>query len=230
MILDSYRYFCTELRNFLRIKTLQRQTQVPIAEVEHFIDLIEDDYEVNNRYKALERINHPNGDVVGNYSKMIDHHIRAVSASHDKHVAYTQLVVTAGYAAFFGLWTITKDNLDLFSQGISALFLAISALSFVFFEVIKMLFIALEVNFSSKVLLKAKAEETLERKVEGVEKITPYENCLNLWFSRIWFVTFCISVFFGVLAVGILFYGFVRLVIDNNLYLQNLLGVSALIR
>ena len=228
--MNSYRYFCTELRNFLRIKTSQRQTQVSIAEVEHFIDLIEDDYEVNNRYKALERINYPNSDVVGDYSKMIDHYIRATSAAHDKHVAYTQLVVTAGYAAFFGLWAITKDNLDLFTQGVSALCLAISALSFVFFEVIKMSFIALKINFSSKVLLKAKIEETLESKIEGIEKITPYENCLNLWFSRIWFVTFCISVLFGILAIGILAYGFVQLIIDNNLYLQKLLGISTLMK
>jgi hypothetical protein len=43
--------------------------------------------------------------------KIIEAQIKIITASYDRAVAYTNVIVVAGYAAFFGLWTLTKPYL-----------------------------------------------------------------------------------------------------------------------
>ncbi len=72
--------------------------------------------------------------------KIVETQIKIVTASCDKAVAYTNVIVVAGYAGFFGLWTLTKAYLSKCQALWAALFMLVSAATFVFFEVYKMTF------------------------------------------------------------------------------------------
>src|SRR5688572_20847673 len=70
--------------------------------------------------------------------KIIETQIKIITASYDKAAAYTNLIVVAGYAAFFGLWTLTKPYLPRELALWAALLMLLSAATFVVFEVYKM--------------------------------------------------------------------------------------------
>ncbi len=72
--------------------------------------------------------------------EILDSQIKLASAIYDKSMAYTNLIIMAGYAGFFGLWSVTKDDLTSKQVLWSALFMVISLSSFIFFEVAKMIF------------------------------------------------------------------------------------------
>ncbi|WP_171165069.1 hypothetical protein [Usitatibacter palustris] len=70
--------------------------------------------------------------------KLVEIETKLVSAIYDKAVAYTNLVVAAGYAAFFGLWAITKPYASPGLLQWAALLMLASAATFVIFEIYKM--------------------------------------------------------------------------------------------
>ena len=69
-----------------------------------------------------------------------DYQIKLLSALFDKATAYANLIIMAGYAGFFGLWSFTKDKLTPMQVFWSALFITISASVFVIFETFKIPF------------------------------------------------------------------------------------------
>ena len=58
--------------------------------------------------------------------RLQDDHIKAIveitSSQYDKGAAYANLIISAGYAAFFGLWTLTTDFTPVFWRCLSGLF------------------------------------------------------------------------------------------------------------
>jgi uncharacterized membrane protein (DUF2068 family) len=70
---------------------------------------------------------------------IVETQIKIVSATFDKAVAYTNVIVIGGYAAFFGLWSLTKQYMTAMQARWAALLMLLSASTFVFFEVYKMI-------------------------------------------------------------------------------------------
>ena len=69
---------------------------------------------------------------------IIESHIKILSASYDKAVTYTNVIVIGGYASFFGLWSVSKPYLSAVQARWAALIMLLSVSTFVFFEVYKM--------------------------------------------------------------------------------------------
>lgn len=70
--------------------------------------------------------------------KLTEIEVKLLATSFEKGSAYTNLVVAAGYATFFGLWTLTKSYLPKTAALWAALLMLASATTFVVFEVYKM--------------------------------------------------------------------------------------------
>ncbi len=70
--------------------------------------------------------------------EIVDTQVKIVAALYDKSIAYTNLIIIAGYASFFGMWAFTKQYLSPKQVLWSALIMSVSIVTFVFFEVIKM--------------------------------------------------------------------------------------------
>lgn len=72
--------------------------------------------------------------------KFIEIQIALVSATFDKAVAYTNVVMIAGYASFFALWSLVRD-LDQPLNRLAALCMLVSVGLFVSFEFVKMVYL-----------------------------------------------------------------------------------------
>src|SRR5207237_2098179 len=72
-----------------------------------------------------------------NIDLAVDIQIRIIAGAYEKAVAYTNLIIVAGYAGLFALWQITKDNLSRRQVLISAFLIISSITIFVLFEIYK---------------------------------------------------------------------------------------------
>ena len=66
---------------------------------------------------------------------------KLLTTSFDKAATYTTVIIFGGYAGFFALWQLSKDYLSKEQALWSALLILISLLSFVLFEVAKMILV-----------------------------------------------------------------------------------------
>lgn len=71
--------------------------------------------------------------------KMLEAVSKLVTTTYERSVAYTNVVMIGGYAAFFALWSATKPVLSGRLALAAALMMTVSAAVFVFFEVVKMI-------------------------------------------------------------------------------------------
>jgi len=70
--------------------------------------------------------------------EIVETQIKIFSALYEKASAYTQLIIVAGYASYFGIWALVKEYINSRSAIWSALLMSLSVTIFVFFEVAKM--------------------------------------------------------------------------------------------
>lgn len=172
------------------------QINIEIRKLELLINYIESDLAVLDRDAILEKINNPNAQ----YDKNIDHYIRYVKEQNQLHKQYTQLIISAGYAGYFGLWSISKGYIDPITAKWSFLLFCISLLSFLILEIFKIGLDGFGIHIKNQALLKAKIEDNYQRKNDHVNSANRYEDCLELWISRIWVISYPVSVITGIAA------------------------------
>ena len=209
--MGEWRLPITELRRQIAIVKEQSKTIVNVIDLENTLNNMEDDYEIADKYDTLDKINNPRRE----YDKNLDHYIKYLKEENAEYRQYTQLVITAGYAAFFGLWSITKDFLDPKQSSISFMFLVISALSFIILEIVKIGLSGFAINIKNSALLLARVEDDLDRRTDQLKSLDRYENRFDLWISRVWVITYPISLMFGLAAIFILGYALVKNVLEN---------------
>ena len=142
-------------------------------------------------------------------NEIIETQIKIISATYDKAVSYTNLIVIGGYAGFFGLWSLTKQYLTATQARWAALLMLVSVCIFVFFEVYKM------VATTKALLDRAKILEDPEAKTNPttlLDKLREYEQAYkrhNVSFIRVWWVNVIVAVATALAAIGILLFSFV---------------------
>jgi hypothetical protein len=141
--------------------------------------------------------------------KIIETQIKIITASYDKAVAYTNVIVVAGYAAFFGLWTLTKPHLSKPQALWAALFMCVSAATFVFFEVYKMAFTAQSLHSKYLTLSERLKGNTAQEVLAELQKLEDEGKKAALRFLPVWRICLLISVVTGLVGVGILAFAFV---------------------
>lgn len=140
---------------------------------------------------------------------IIDAQIRILSAAYEKAIAYTNLIVLAGYASFFGLWQLTKADITKSQSMWAALCILLSALVFVIFEVTKM-------YVSSRTLLglnKAISNPTIVNSaallLAEIDKVGKSERRVTVVFGYWWHFTLGFTILTGLAGAGILAYAFI---------------------
>lgn len=79
--------------------------------------------------------------------------LKATSTLYDKSASYTNLVMAAGYAAYFAMWSNTSPLISHCLARVSAALMLTSLLVFIFWEVAKMILISLNNKNLAKVAL-----------------------------------------------------------------------------
>jgi quinol-cytochrome oxidoreductase complex cytochrome b subunit len=137
--------------------------------------------------------------------KIRQNFIELQSKLFEKASAYTNIILLGGYAGAFTIWNFTKGQLPDKATIIIASLLAISLLTFVIYEVYKMVLTQLHFHRISQLLNKEHApdvflEKFKEFKQRGDRKALSF---IPLWISV---VLICIVSALGALAI--LFYNF----------------------
>ena len=135
----------------------------------------------------------------------IDVMIKVASALYDKAVAYTNVIILAGYAALFTVWSTMKAKMSHAEMLVAAFCITFSLVFFVFWEVTKMI-----VNSKSLTgllnVLKAPPQEFDQRLAE----LQKADQRLNIKLLRFWIVILVFTVVPGLIAAAVLLWSFGR--------------------
>lgn len=132
----------------------------------------------------------------------------------DRAAAYTNLIMFGGYAGAFAIWNFTRDHLTAWAEIWAALLLIISLVTFIFFEVFKMI-------FSSGIALKQRAllTKTLppDQFVKELEKLGQQDRMrTNKWVIPLWVGSLAIAVPTALGAVAIFIWSFVTILLSGQ--------------
>jgi len=134
---------------------------------------------------------------------LLDANKELLAHAYDRGMAYTNLILGAGYAGFFATWTFTRDRLTDRQTLWSALLVSLSLISFVLFEVYKTFFV-------SRTLLAL--SRAVQNPTEVVRRLAEWQQIVEasqIRFGRIWAYTFPFTLFTGLAGIGILVYAFI---------------------
>lgn len=140
------------------------------------------------------------------YEMRLDSYAKYGKEISKQAIHYTNIIITAGYAGFFGLWSISKDFINPTQAKITFILMGVSMFSFVIYEIIDNAFSGSNIANGANALLKAKEQDDLMLKIKWAEIASTYDGYRALWYYQFWHYSFATSVVFGMLAYFILVY------------------------
>lgn len=161
---------------------------------ENFAELLRQSAEANAKRQAAEAI---------------ETQVKVLSALFDKSAAYTNLMILAGYAGYFGLWQLTKEFLTKQYALWSALLILCSLVTFVFFEVVKMLIIHHNISAKARILKSPEVQRSPMALQKAFVDIGAVHERVGLHFIRFWLVCLVVIISTAMAGTGILAYSFV---------------------
>lgn len=141
--------------------------------------------------------------------EIIDSQIKLASAIYEKAIAYSNLIFMAGYAGFFGLWSLTRNVLTTKQVLWSALFMAISVSVFVFFEVVNMIFTSCFMLSRNSAINKLSDAQDIESIIKLLREHDKTMKSRQVKSSIFWVVTNIIIIPTAILGASILMYSFI---------------------
>jgi hypothetical protein len=142
-------------------------------------------------------------------SALIEAQVKVLAATFDKSAAYTNLIVLAAYAGFFGLWQLTKDYLSKEVALWSALLMLISVFVFVVFEIVKMIFFQYNFMERRKALKSPEVQQSPERFLKVWSELEAVYEQTMLHLMTFWNIAFFTAIATGMGATALLGYGFI---------------------
>lgn len=128
----------------------------------------------------------------------------------EKAQAYTNVIILAGYAGGFTIWTYIKASLPLRANLVVALGLGISLVLFISFEIFGMIMRTRSFLQVRKVI---NVESTPEQFFANLKAAQKVEVARLGWIMPLWAVVLTICVTSALSAMGVLFYNAVALLI-----------------
>lgn len=141
--------------------------------------------------------------------KLAQAQLKLLTTSYDRAAAYTTVIVFSGYAGFFALWQLTKDDITRDQALWSALLLLVSLTAFVCFEVGKMIYVSVQVFRKARALESADNRQSLEKLIavlDGMEQT--YASNLKGFFA-FWAVAVTVAVGGAISGAAVLVYAFI---------------------
>jgi hypothetical protein len=147
--------------------------------------------------------------------KIVETQIKILTVSYDRAAAYNNVIIIAGYAAFFGLWSVTKVYLSKGQAMWAALLACISLATFVFFQVYQMALVSHRLHNRYLVLydkLKGKSAQIVLAELKALEESSKREL---LRFLPAWRIHLLIAVSTGMSAFLVLAYAYIAALLSG---------------
>lgn len=148
--------------------------------------------------------------------ELANYQVKILTASYDKQKAYTNLIIIAGYAGFFGLWQITKLYLSINQAIWAALFMLASVTIFVIWEVIRAFLLSRRLNIRAKAIFNSELLKTPKDFTNAFIQYEKEERNLSIYLDRFWLLTWIPTVGFGIIAIAVLAWAFVSRLLSVN--------------
>lgn len=147
--------------------------------------------------------------------EIVDTQIKILGALYDKAISYTNLIIVAGYASFFAMWSFTKEYLSPRQALWAALLMSISIVTFVFFEIIKMTVTSRSLLARTKAVSDPAAANDPQRLLTSLREFELQSQRDVVRFGIFWVFALVACVSTAVLAIAILFSGFISSLIQT---------------
>lgn len=136
--------------------------------------------------------------------------IEATTKTFDRATAYANVILVAGYAGAFTIWSFTRQQLPAKAGIAIALALLISLATFVIFEVVKMT-ITSRISLKSAKILRQEVEYAI--KIQAINDIENASATTLMVFAWYWVATMIIAVSSALTALALLAWNFVAVLI-----------------
>ncbi|MBX9464091.1 MAG: hypothetical protein KL840_14220 [Aquamicrobium sp.] len=137
--------------------------------------------------------------------------IDVTSAGYERGTAYTNVLMLAGYAGIFGIWSFTKDHLTETASLTVALLVGLSLMFFVGWELAKMIHGSFHVSKMTKLISGNKSPGDF---FTELEKTQTEAKVAQLWFGRAWFVILAVTIIPGFGGALLLYYHYLAILLD----------------
>jgi hypothetical protein len=155
---------------------------------------------------------HENAELNAAIERQKDEMAKMLSITFDKGMAYTNLIILGGYAGAFTIWNFTKDSLHERAEIWVAMLLCISLLTFISFEVFKMIYGVTDA---------LQARNLIVKQLPANEFLKEFEDLRNSGNRKgmrvmlpVWVVQLSIAVASALAEFGILLYNFFAILIS----------------
>lgn len=138
--------------------------------------------------------------------EIIEISVKIAAGTYDKAIAYVNVVIIAGYAGFFGIWSFTNQLLTNAATVWSAVLMGSSIFTFCSWEVFKMIYLSHSLRVFSNFLTRNYDPEQF---VNRLEKIRADEALRSIRLYQYWFFILLLAVPTGVCAGLMLLYNFI---------------------
>jgi len=135
--------------------------------------------------------------------------LKLVTVSYDKAASYTTVIIFGGYAGFFAVWQLSKQYLSKGQTLWAALMILISLLSFVLFEVLKMVLVTRMFVARVSVLGLPEVQADPKRLLQELKALEQVQRSHQRGFMVAWAVVVAICVSCALGGAAILGYAFV---------------------
>lgn len=126
---------------------------------------------------------------------------RIISHSYDRAAAYTNLIILAGYAGMFTLWSFTKDYLNETIEIFIALMVGASLFIFCAWEVYKMIYSSRLIKKQAELVMEPLAPKEFQQRSEA---ITLSVNRDNIKLHNQWLFVLTVTIILGFGGASIL--------------------------
>ena len=133
----------------------------------------------------------------------------------DRSAAYANIILVAGYAGTFTIWSFTRAQLPPKAVVAIALALLISLAAFVIFEVIKMIITARVVMKQAGVLRSASDTAGILRAIKIIDEAQASTLVVFRWY---WVATMVVAVGSALIALALLVWNFVAVLLGLPLW------------
>ena len=133
-----------------------------------------------------------------------DTQIKVVTATFDKAAAYANIMLVGGYAGYFGLWQLTREYLSKPQALWSALLVLVSLVTFVLFEVVKMVVVSKSIQRQAAILNSPTTRSDLQKLTKELNELQAIQEHGSTQFMRFWALTVGVAVSTALAGAGVL--------------------------
>ena len=156
---------------------------------------------INKTAKAVDRLV-----AQSRHDQQLDDVLKTVASAYSNARAYNNVVIVAGYAAFFAMWGFLHNDIPRPASLWALLLMMISAIAFVFWEVGKMIWLSWRIKKNAEAML------DVDDPVAKFQEAQTQEEREAITAGKIWVYQVAVTVCTALGAIGVLGWNLVQLV------------------